>query len=56
VPASYADAADERVGVPLYGRAESLNVSIATALCLYASAQAQREAGLPDDGAGPVRH
>jgi tRNA G18 (ribose-2'-O)-methylase SpoU len=26
----------------MYGRAESLNVSVAAALCLYASAEAQR--------------
>jgi TrmH family RNA methyltransferase len=60
LPAAYADAADDRVAVPLYGRAESLNVSVATALCLYASAQAQRQAqgeeGSPPDGARPSRH
>lgn len=36
---SYADAA---VSVPLYGQAESLNVAAAGAVCLYASAMAQR--------------
>ena len=56
VPAPYADAADQLVAVPLYGRAESLNVSVATALCLYASAEAQRQAGSPRDGAPPARH
>jgi TrmH family RNA methyltransferase len=56
VPAPYADAADERVAVPLYGRAESLNVSIASALCLYASAQAQHPAGPARGGAAPARH
>lgn len=30
------------VRVPIHGRAESLNLAIATALCLYASARAQR--------------
>lgn len=36
--------ADGSVAVPLYGQAESLNVSVAGALCLYASAMAQRNA------------
>lgn len=35
-------AADYRVAVPLYGQAESLNVSTAATVCLYASARAQR--------------
>lgn len=34
--------ADHVVRVPLYGRAESLNLATAAALCLYASAVAQR--------------
>ena len=33
---------DARVTVPLYGKAESLNVSTALAVCAYASAMAQR--------------
>jgi TrmH family RNA methyltransferase len=37
--------ADQRVRVPLYGRAESLNLATAAAVCLYASARGQREAG-----------
>jgi RNA methyltransferase, TrmH family len=37
--------ADESVAVPIYGRAESLNLATAAAVCLYASAAAQR-AGL----------
>jgi TrmH family RNA methyltransferase len=36
-------AADARVRVPLYGRAESLNLGAAAAVCLYASARAQHE-------------
>lgn len=36
------NAAGHRVAVPLYGRAESLNVGTAATLCLYASARAQR--------------
>jgi TrmH family RNA methyltransferase len=34
--------ADEPVAVPIYGRAESLNLATAAAVCLYASARAQR--------------
>lgn len=36
-------AADARVRVPLYGRAESLNLGAAAAVCLYASARALRQ-------------
>ncbi|GAB3149138.1 TrmH family RNA methyltransferase [Microbispora hainanensis] len=35
--------ADEVVRVPIYGRAESLNLATAAAVCLYASARAQRQ-------------
>ncbi len=34
--------ADEPVSVPIYGRAESLNLAAAAAVCLYASAHAQQ--------------
>ncbi len=34
--------ADEAVAVPIYGRAESLNLAAAAAICLYASARALR--------------
>ena len=34
--------ADEPVAVPIYGNAESLNLAAAAAVCLYASAHAQR--------------
>ncbi len=34
--------ADHRVRVPIHGRAESLNLAAAAAVCLYASARAQR--------------
>jgi RNA methyltransferase, TrmH family len=37
--------ADEVVRVPVYGRAESLNLATAAAVCLYASATAQRKPG-----------
>lgn len=36
---------DERVRVPIHGRAESLNLATAAAVCLYASAKGQREPG-----------
>lgn len=38
-------AADDRVRVPLHGRAESLNLGAAAAVCLYASARAQTRKG-----------
>ena len=37
-----ADIADARVSIPIYGSAESLNLATAAAVCLYASARAQR--------------
>ncbi len=40
--------ADEVVKVPIHGRAESLNLAAAAAVCLYASARAQRASGLYD--------
>jgi TrmH family RNA methyltransferase len=40
LPAELADLADARVRVPMYGRAESLNLAAAAAVCLYASARA----------------
>jgi TrmH family RNA methyltransferase len=42
LPADLADATDARVRVPIHGRAESLNLAAAAAICLYASARAQR--------------
>lgn len=42
LPAADLALADRVVGVPLWGRAESLNLSTAAAVCLYASAAAQR--------------
>jgi TrmH family RNA methyltransferase len=42
LPPSLLDAADAKVRVPIYGRAESLNLAAAAAVCLYASARAQR--------------
>ena len=42
LPGELLDLADETVAVPIYGRAESLNLATAAAVCLYASAQDQR--------------
>jgi RNA methyltransferase, TrmH family len=42
LPTELATAADHRVRIPIHGRAESLNLATAAALCLYASAQAHR--------------
>ena len=41
LPADVLELADEAVAVPIYGRAESLNLAAAAAVCLYASARAQ---------------
>ncbi|WP_353081580.1 TrmH family RNA methyltransferase [Tessaracoccus lapidicaptus] len=42
LPAEDARLADEVVAVPMWGQAESLNLSSAAAVCLYATASAQR--------------
>jgi TrmH family RNA methyltransferase len=42
LPEALGAAADARVRVPIHGRAESLNLAAAAAVCLYASARAQR--------------
>src|SRR6266487_2765038 len=42
LPGELLSLADDSVAVPIYGRAESLNLAIAAAVCLYASARAQR--------------
>ena len=42
-----AAAADHRVRVPIHGRAESLNLATAAAVCLYASAQHRSRRGAP---------
>jgi TrmH family RNA methyltransferase len=44
--AELAAMADARVRVPIHGRAESLNLAAAAAVCLYASARAQRHRGV----------
>lgn len=45
LPADLLALADAAVAVPIYGRAESLNLAAAAAVCLYASAARQRVAG-----------
>jgi RNA methyltransferase, TrmH family len=42
LPDEVAALADHRVRIPIHGRAESLNLGTASAVCLYASARAQR--------------
>jgi TrmH family RNA methyltransferase len=42
LPAAVLAAADARVRIPIHGRAESLNLGAAAAVCLYASARARR--------------
>ena len=44
LPDDLALLADHRVAIPIHGRAESLNLATAAAVCLYASARAQRRA------------
>ena len=42
LPVEHLELADRTVAVPIYGHAESLNLATAAAVCLYASASAQR--------------
>ena len=44
LPVEHLQLADTTVAVPIYGAAESLNLATAAAVCLYASASAQRTA------------
>ena len=50
LPPELVGLADEPVAVPIYGRAESLNLAAAAAVCLYASARAQRVPGDEETG------
>ncbi|MRJ77201.1 RNA methyltransferase [Aeromicrobium sp. SMF47] len=43
LPAATRDLADAVVSVPIYGRAESLNLATAAAVCLYATARARHD-------------
>jgi RNA methyltransferase, TrmH family len=51
LPAEVRALADSIVAVPIYGRAESLNLAAAAAVCLYASARAQGQGALPSPAA-----
>ncbi|HSV40227.1 MAG TPA: RNA methyltransferase, partial [Nocardioidaceae bacterium] len=53
LPDELAALADHRVRIPIHGRAESLNLATAAAVCLYASARAQRVSGRVREG-GPA--
>jgi TrmH family RNA methyltransferase len=46
LPASVIDQADRAIRVPIHGRAESLNLAAAAAVCLYASARAHHRMDL----------
>jgi len=52
MPSEVLALADEAVAVPIYGRAESLNLAAAAAVCLYASARAH-SAGPGDNPRNP---
>jgi TrmH family RNA methyltransferase len=52
LPSDLLALADEAIAVPIYGRAESLNLSAAAAVCLYTSARAQRAAR--DESSAPA--
>lgn len=47
LPTADRELADRVVGVPMWGRAESLNLSTAAAICLYSSAVAQHSTPAP---------
>lgn len=49
MPDELLDACDQVVAIPIYGRAESLNLATAAAVCLYASAQVRHRAGVVGD-------
>jgi TrmH family RNA methyltransferase len=51
LPDELAALADHRVRIPIHGRAESLNLATAAAVCLYASARSQRR---PSAGSAPA--
>ncbi|HEY9240625.1 MAG TPA: RNA methyltransferase, partial [Streptosporangiaceae bacterium] len=54
LPAEVRALADDTVAVPIYGRAESLNLAAAAAVCLYSSARAQGERSAPPTSPAPV--
>lgn len=54
LPAEVRALADDVVAVPIYGRAESLNLAAAAAVCLYSSARAQGQHSAPRLAAGTL--
>jgi RNA methyltransferase, TrmH family len=54
LPADVRALADDIVAVPIYGRAESLNLAAAAAVCLYSSARAQGQRAAPSLVAGTL--
>ncbi|OZG29491.1 RNA methyltransferase [Williamsia sp. 1138] len=46
--------ADHRISIPIHGRAESLNLAAAAAICLYASADARSRVDYPRTGPNPT--
>jgi TrmH family RNA methyltransferase len=46
--------ADHRISIPIRGRAESLNLAAAAAICLYASADAHSAVDYPRTGSSPT--
>ena len=50
LPADVLALADDVIAVPIYGKAESLNLAAAAAVCLYASARAARAARASQPG------
>jgi RNA methyltransferase, TrmH family len=55
LPADLLALADESVAVPIYGRAESLNLAAAAAVCLYASAARQHAPAVTPSVTSSVR-
>jgi RNA methyltransferase, TrmH family len=55
LPDSVLELADDAVAVPIYGKAESLNLAAAAAFCLYASALQQRQGSRGCRSAEPIR-
>jgi TrmH family RNA methyltransferase len=56
LPADVAAAADHRVRIPIHGRAESLNLATAAAVCLYASAAARSSQARDPSELGSAHH
>jgi TrmH family RNA methyltransferase len=54
LPADVLALADDVVAVPIYGKAESLNLAAAAAVCLYASAHASRAGGTGQASPAPA--